>query len=283
MKDRTIMRTENIQRYFVDIAKPKYDPIKDDKVMRELFKDRQQFRDLIINSHIRLVATIAKEYDNADRFMDFNQVGIEGLLEAFEKYDPSQKAKFSSYAAYWIKARMSMLCREFNMVQRSNQGKIGSKAIKFQEQFYAKNMREATSAEIVEHLKANCDIDVHYTNEVFNISVMSIDEPTKTKDGNREGTLETCGDFAINTSSRNGYIDVIEQEDLSDAIQKMMRGLSEREKNFITRHICNEESYDSIADSEGYSIERVRQIVINGLKKMKGSEFAKTRFACYLK
>lgn len=277
------MRTENIQRYFADIAKPKYDPIKDDKVMRELFKDRQQFRDLIINSNIRLVATIAKEYDNADRFMDFNQVGIEGLLEAFEKYDPSQKAKFSSYAAYWIKARMSMLCREFNMVQRSNQGKIGSKAIKFQEQFYAKNMREATSAEIVEYLKANCDIDIHYTNEVFNISVMSIDEPTKSKDGNREGTLETCGDFAIDTSSRNGYIDVIEQEDLSDVIQKMMSDLSTREKDFITRHICNEESYDSIAESEGFSIERVRQIVINGLKKMKGSEFAKTRFACYLK
>ena len=84
----------------MDIAKtPKYDPIKDDQVMREMFKDRQQFRDLIINSHIRLVATIAKEYDNADRFMDFNQVGIEGLLEAFEKYDPSQTAKFSSYAA----------------------------------------------------------------------------------------------------------------------------------------------------------------------------------------
>lgn len=283
MKDRTIMRTPNIQRYFVDIAKPKYDPIKDDRVMREMFKDRQQFRDLIINSNIRLVATIAKEYDNADRFMDFNQVGIEGLLEAFEKYDPSQKAKFSSYAAYWIKARMSMLCREFNMVQRSNQGKIGSKAIKFQEQFYAKNMREATSAEIVEYLKANCDIDIHYTNEVFNISVMSIDEPTKSKDGNREGTLETCGDFAIDTSSRNGYIDVIEQEDLSDVIQKMMSDLSTREKDFITRHICNEESYDSIAESEGFSIERVRQIVINGLKKMKGSEFAKTRFACYLK
>lgn len=283
MKDSIIKRTENIQRYFVDIAKPKYDPIKDDRVMRDMFQDRQQFRDLIINSNIRLVATIAKEYDNADRFMDFNQVGIEGLLEAFEKYDPSQKAKFSSYAAYWIKARMSMLCREIGLIQKSNQGKIGSKATKFQEQFYAKNMREATPDEIVKHLKENCGIDIHNADEVFNISVMSIDEPTKSKDGNREGTLETCGDFAIGTSSRNGYIDVIEQEDLSDAIQKMMSGLSEREKNFVIRHICNEESYDSIAESEGYSIERVRQIVINGLKKMKGSEFAKTRFACYLK
>ena len=283
MKDGIIKRTENIQRYFVDIAKPKYDPIKDDHVMREMFKDRDMFRDLIINSHIRLVATIAKEYDNADKFMDFNQVGIEGLLEAFDKYDPSQPAKFSSYAAFWIKARMSMLCREIGLIQKSNQGKIGSKAIKFQDQYFAQNMREATPDEIIEHLKENCGIDIHNADEVLSISITSISEPTQTKDGNREGTLETCGDFAIDTSSRNGYEDVIEQEDLSDAIQKMMSGLSARDKNFVIRHICNEESYDSIAESEGYSVERVRQIVVNGLKKMKGSEFAKKRFACYLK
>jgi RNA polymerase sigma factor (sigma-70 family) len=282
MKDRTIIRSANIQRYFVDIAKPKYDPIKDDKVMRDMFQDRQQFRDLIINSNIRLVATIAKEYDNADRFMDFNQVGIEGLLEAFEKYDPSQKAKFSSYAAYWIKARMSMLCREIGLIQKSNQGKIGSKAIKFQEQFYAKNMREATSEEIVEYLKENCGIDIHNADEVLNVTVKSISEKLGS-DPKDDGTQESNGEFAIRTATHNGYEDVIEQEDLSDAIQKMMSGLSAREKDFVIRHICNEESYDSIAENEGYSIERVRQIVINGLKKMKGSEFAKTRFACYLK
>lgn len=281
MKDRTIMRTENIQRYFVDIAKPKYEPIKDDQVMREMFKDRQQFRDLIINSHIRLVATIAKEYDNADRFMDFNQVGIEGLLEAFDKYDPSQTAKFSSYAAYWIKARMSMLCREIGLIQKSNQGKIGSKAIKFQEQFYSQNMREATPAEVVKHLKENCGIDIHNADEVMNVAITSISEKLGSTED--DATQENNGEFATRTATHNGYEDVVEQEDLSDAIQKMMSGLSDRDKNFVIRHICNEESYDSIAESEGYSVERVRQIVVNGLKKMKGSEFAKKRFACYLK
>jgi RNA polymerase sigma factor (sigma-70 family) len=278
MKDRTIIRTENIQRYFVDIAKPKYDPIKDDKVMRELFKDRQQFRDLIINSHIRLVATIAKEYDNADRFMDFNQVGIEGLMEAFEKYDPNQKAKFSSYAAYWIKARMSMLCREFNMIQRSNQGKIGSKATKFQEQFYAKNMREATASEIVEHLSTNCNIDIKNYDDVLNITITSIN--TSYDD---EKTTEECGEFAMKTSSNNGYIDKIEIEELSDSITKMMRVLSEKEKDFVTRHICNGETYADIAEEAGYTIERVRQIIVGGLKKMRDCEYAKTHFACFLK
>lgn len=281
-KSDLIFRTENIQRYFRDIKHPKYNPI-EDTVLRKMFCNREMYREQIINAHIRLVAAIAKTYDNSDKFMDFNQEGIEGLLEAFEKYDPNQTSKFSSYAAYWIKAKMSVLCREFNMVQRSNQGKIGSKAIKFQEQFFAQNMREATPDEIIEHLKENCGIDIHNADEVLNISITSISEPTKAKDGNREGTLETCGDFAIDTSSRNGYEDVVEQEDLSDAIQKMMSGLSARDKNFVIRHICNEESYDSIAESEGYSIERVRQIVVNGLKKMKGSEFAKKRFACYLK
>lgn len=281
MKDRTIMRTENIQRYFVDIAKPKYDPIKDDQVMREMFKDRQQFRDLIINSNIRLVATIAKEYDNADRFMDFNQVGIEGLLEAFEKYDPSQTAKFSSYAAYWIKARMSMLCREIGLIQKSNQGKIGSKSIKFQEQFYSQNMREATPDEIIAHLKENCGIDIRNGDDVLSVAITSISEKFgSTEDG---GTQENNGEFATRTATYNRYEDVVEQEDLTDAIHRMMSGLSARDKSFVIRHICNEESYDSIAESEGYSVERVRQIVVNGLKKMKGSEFAKKRFACYLK
>ena len=282
MTDRTIMRTANIQRYFVDIAKSKYEPIKDDQVMREMFKDRQQFRDLIINSHIRLVATIAKEYDNADRFMDFNQVGIEGLLEAFDKYDPNQSAKFSSYAAFWIKARMSMLCREIGLIQKSNQGKIGSKAIKFQDRYLAQNMCEATPDEIIAHLKDNCGIDIHNADEVFGVAIKSISEKLGS-DSNDDGTQECNGEFATRTATYNKYEDVIEQEDLSDAIQKMMSGLSARDKNFVIRHICNEESYDSIAESEGYSIERVRQIVVNGLKKMKGSEFAKKRFACYLK
>jgi RNA polymerase sigma factor (sigma-70 family) len=142
-------------------------------------------------------------------------------------------------------------------------------------------MREATPDEIIAHLKDNCGIDIHNADEVFGVAIKSISE--KLGSSEDDGTQESNGEFAIRTATHNKYEDVIEQEDLSDAIQKMMCGLSARDKNFVIRHICNEESYESIAESEGYSIERVRQIVVNGLKKMKGSEFAKKRFACYLK
>ena len=276
----TILRSENVQRYFKDIKNPKYNPI-EDKLVRELFADREMFKDIIINAHIRLVASIAKTYDNMDKFMDFNQEGIEGLYEAFNKYDPTSPAKFSSYAALWIKAKMSMLCRTFNMVQRSNQGKIGSKAIKFQDEFYKKNMREATTDEIIEYLSENCNIDVNCTDEIFNITVESIDhEISEDSDGL---TPETSGEFAVKTASENEYISKSEQEDLSDAIQKMMSILNTKEREFVTRHIINGDSYADIAEDFGCTAERVRQIVVGGLKKMKNSDFAKKHFACFLK
>lgn len=278
MKDTTIYRTENINRYFKDIKHPKYNPIEDEFV-REMFRDRNKFREQIVNAHIRLVATLAKEYDANEYFMDYNQVGIEGLLSAFKKYDPKRPSKFSSYAAYWIRAKMSLLCKELNLVQRSNQGKIGSKAIKFIEQYYAENMCEPSTEQIVEHLATNCNIDIQYSNEVFGIKVTSIN----TDIDDERMTVENSGEFAIRTATHNDYIDTVEQEDLQYAIGVMMRVLTEKEKDFVMRHIYNGESYDVIAEREELTKERVRQIVQGGLKKMKQSEFAKKHFACYLK
>lgn len=272
-----IVRTDNVQRYFKDINNPKYNPL-DDAVIRRLFADRNKNREQIVNANIRLVATIAKAYDKADNFMDFNQEGIEGLLEAVDKYNPNADAKFSSYAANWIRAKMSMLCRELNMVQRSNQGKIGSKALKFQEQFFKENMREATTEEIIEHLSENCGIDVLYANEVIGVSVNSINDDLYDDDF----TPETCGEFAVKTASQNDYVEQIEQEDLVDAINKMMTILTDKERDFIIRHIYKEETYETIAETSGLTNERVRQIVMGGLKKMKDCEFAKKKFACYL-
>ena len=169
----TIFRTENIERFFKDIKNPKYRPL-DDYVIRKMFRDRETFRDRIINANLRLVVNIAKEYDNSDKMMDYYQEGIEGLLIAFEKYDPTEESKFSSYASYWVRAKMSMLCRDFNMVQSSIQRKIGSKTKKFQEQFIQDNLREATEEEIVEFLSTNCNIDVLYSGEVFDMKIGSI-------------------------------------------------------------------------------------------------------------
>lgn len=278
MTQATIYRSENIKRYFNEIRNKKYNPL-DDRIIRKMFKDRQKYRDAIINAHIRLVVTIAKHYDNTDeKFMDFNQVGIEGLLEAFEKYDPNQESKFSTYASFWIKAKCLNLCKELNIIQKSIDRKLGSKSQKFQEKFFNENMREATPYEIAEHLAVEHNIEVNNNYDLYNLKVSRIDESY-----DDDMTAETSGEFATLTASENNFIKKIENEEISFAINKMFNLLSVKEKNYITRHIINEESYKDIAESEGYTVERIRQIVMGGLKKMKSSGIAKEYFSCYLK
>lgn len=279
MNDAIITRTDNIQRYFRELKNEKYKPLADSVIREMFYSDRDKYRDKIINSHIRLVATIAKDYDHKDNFMDYNQVGLIGLMEAIDKYDPSSEAKFSTYAAYWIKARMSMSRHELEIVQRSNRLKLGSKVTKFQEKFLKENLREATSEEIKDYLSEVHGIEVHCDNEIYKTSVTNINDEL-----NDDGmTSESTGEFARMTSSENGYVAKMEQEEMAEHIGKMMSILTPKEKEYITRHIINEESYSVIAYQEGYTTERVRQIVVSGLKKMKGSVFTERYFSRFLK
>ncbi len=277
----TIYRTIAENRYFKEISNRRYSPIEDSTIRKMFKEDRNKYKDAIINANIRLVATIAKEFDRRDKFLDYNQEGFEGLLEAFEKYDPNQPAKFSTYAGYWIRAKMSLLCTDFNIVQRSNQRKIGSRAKKFQEKFLLENMREASQEEIIKHLSEKHNIDIHYENEIYDIKVSSIN--AELSDDSDGFTQESNGEFAIRTASENDYNKEIEREDMAMTIKKMMRSLNEKERTYITRHIYNDETYESIADSVDCSVERVRQIVVGGLAKMKKSEYAKTHYTYFCK
>lgn len=67
-------------------------------------------KERMINSNLRLVVTIAKGYANRGlNLQDLIQEGTLGLMTAVEKFDPNHhsQAKFSSYASWWIKQRVS--------------------------------------------------------------------------------------------------------------------------------------------------------------------------------
>jgi RNA polymerase sigma factor (sigma-70 family) len=276
----TIYRDDNIQRFFVDINNPKYKPL-DDEVIRSMFEtDRQKYKERIINANIRFVVTIAKNYDNGESIMDFTNEGIEGLLEAFERYDPKSEAKFSSYAVWWIKAKMSDFVLKRNMVQKPYQRKLGSKALKFRERFLLENEREATIDEIKDFLMEDIGYVPKSEDEIYGLSVTSINESLGGSDGDDD--KEAFGEYALLTACDNDYNATIENDALANDLEKMMKCLSERDKEIIIRHIYNDESMYEIAMDMEMSKERVRQIITAGLEKMKSSEYAKKFFSRYL-
>ena len=61
-------------------------------------------RTQMINSNLRLVVTIARDYTNLGLpLLDLISEGNIGLTKAVERFDPAKGAKLSTYAMWWIK------------------------------------------------------------------------------------------------------------------------------------------------------------------------------------
>ena len=65
-------------------------------------------RDQMIRANLRLVVRIARSYlGRGARLDDLIEEGNLGLIAAVERFDPTLKTRFSTYAAYWIKQAMT--------------------------------------------------------------------------------------------------------------------------------------------------------------------------------
>ena len=115
----------------------------------------EQARTTLIRANLRLVVKIAHDFKGLGLpLLDLISEGNIGLMRAVEKFDPSKGAKFSSYAAWWIKQSMRRaLANQSRTIRIPVQSagkinKIKSVKMKLAEQLG----RDPTDSEIAEHL-----------------------------------------------------------------------------------------------------------------------------------
>jgi RNA polymerase sigma-32 factor len=228
----------------------------------------------LIVSNLRFVIKIASEYISYGfPLSDLVQEGTIGLMKAVKKFNPYKGYRLISYAVWWIRAKIQNYIMRFwshvkigtTQAQRKLFHKIGraKKDLHIQHD-------ELTESDIrkVAELFGVRDKDV--IDMEFRMASRDFSLDTSFKDDDSITYLDTVSDA---NSNQEEVLEIMEQSELArKGLKAGLKKLTPREKRVIeSRYLTTPQGkLRELGDELGISKERVRQIEVQALKKLRG-------------
>lgn len=245
----------------------------DEKEISNLLKSENeevvtQAKERLIKSNLKLVVKIAHDFKGFGlSFEDLVCEGNVGLVTAADKFDYDKGAKFSTYAAFWIKAQIrTALVNKARVIRipvitNTNHYKMQDKIVKLKE----KLGREPSIGEIADAI----GLTIKQTRKLLQIDNGVISLSAHIKDG-EDGEI---GDIIEDTKVIDPAENHARKDDNENLKMLMESNLTEREKIIIAMRFGFYDgeihTLDEVSEKVGLTKERVRQVQKDTLRKMK--------------
>lgn len=264
------IRRDGIEIYLNEIGQiPLLTPAEEVKLANRIKRGDQSARQHMIKANLRLVVRIAKDYQGMGLpLLDLVNEGNIGLMKAVEHFRPDKGAKFSTYAAWWIKQSVRRAL--------SNQSRtvrlpihIADRVSKLNRASFALSEelgREPTDDE----LAAKLGVEPDRVNQLRTVSTtpLSLDASLNDGDGDSAAFGEIISDDKAATPA-----EILAGKSLITEMRSLMGELDRRESEIITKRFGLDgqrpRTLEEVSKKFNVSRERIRQIQEVALQKLR--------------
>lgn len=263
---------DGIKIYFHEIGKyPLLTKEREQLLGKRISMGDNSAREELINSNLRLVASIAKGYLNQGLdYLDLIQEGNLGLMKAVEKFDYSLEYRFSTYATWWIKQTIQTAINEKSRLIRlpANVAEQLKKIYSAQTALFFENGEYPDSEEIAFYLGEP------FTEEKVEQLLAYGNAPTSLDKTINDDDDLTLGDTVATSSDNENKVSLDNLFD-KEQLAKMLMKLTPVEREVLCYHRgllgFPKKTLEAIGKMHGVTKEIIRQIdkkAFNKLTKM---------------
>lgn len=257
----------SISVYMREIAKTTLlTPDEEIELAARIAKGDERARARMIESNLRLVVKIAKDYANYGvPLVDLISEGNIGLIRAVEKFDPNKGGKLSTYAAWWIKQSIKRAL--------ANQGKTVRLPIHLVDKLARVRRISALMAEDLGREPTDSELseELGIPREKLALLLQASKQNRSMDETTHDDSIVSFGEVIADDRAIDP-LEALSQKNGLDELDLVLDTLNERETEIIgARFGLNGKrilTLEEIGRDFGVSRERIRQIQNVALNKM---------------